>query len=162
MPATIGEMKLETQQILKLLLSLKDDEILTYDRIRSDVGVDVQNGHRGLLTTAIKNAERETNRLFDTVFKIGIKRLVPGNSVGVLSKARDRSRHIARRAFKRSASVEFEKLTPAERLQLNLERTALAFVAEASTDKSVKRLQSAVETSGDAMTFQKTLEHFKR
>lgn len=157
---TIGEMKLETQQLLKLLLSLSDDETLTYDRIRSEIGIDVQNGHRGCLRTAIKNAERQTNRLFGTVVKIGVKRLLPGHSCGELTKSREHIRRTARRAFSRSANVEFDKLTKDERAQLNLERTALHFVAESSTDKTMKKLETAVSLSGDALTFQKTLEHF--
>lgn len=161
MPSAIGEMKLETQAIIKLLLQLKDGETLSYERIRDETGVNVQNGHRGLLKTAIKHAEEETKRLFGTVFKVGVKRLVPGHSCGELTKARDHIRNTARRAFKRSTNVAFEKLTDDERTQLNAERTILHFAAEATSDKQTKRLAAVVEKSGDAMTFQKTLEHFK-
>ena len=160
MDKTIGEMKLETQQILKLLLKLGDDEILTYEEIQSKVGVDVQDGQRGLLATAIKNAEKETNRLFGTVRTVGVKRLPPGHSSGELTKARERARHIARRAFGRSRHVDFTKLTPDERNTLNMERTVLHFVAESASDKAVRRLTAAVDSAGDALTFAKTLEHF--
>lgn len=161
MASAISEMKLETQQIIKLLTAMEDDSVLSYADIKNAVGVDVQNGHRGLLRTAIKHAERETQRLFGTVFKVGVKRLVPGHSAGELIKSREHMRRTARKAFNRSANIEFDKLTKDERTQVNCERTVLHFVAEVSSDSKTKKLSKTVESTGDAMSFAKTLEHFQ-
>lgn len=158
---SIGETKLETQQIKKLLLELMDGDTLTYATIREKIGVDVQGKYRGLLRTAIKNAEREVNRLFGTVHKIGVKRLQPGQSSGELTKAREHMRHTAKRAFRRSECVETKGLTNDERTALNCERTILHFVAEATTEKRMQKIASVVQSIGDAVSFANTLEHFK-
>lgn len=159
---SIGETKLETQQIKKLLLELSDGDVLTYETIRAKVGVDVQGKYRGLLRTAIKNAERESSRLYGTVHKVGVKRLHPGQSSGELTKVRDHMRHTARRAFRRSECIEFDKLTAEEKATLNCEITILHFVAESTTEKSTQKIANVVQSTGDAMSFAKVLEHFKQ
>jgi predicted transcriptional regulator len=162
MTTSIAEMKLETQQLIKLLIALPDGGELTYEEIKKEIGVDVQNGHYYLLRTARKHAERETQRLYGTIQKVGVKRLIPGQSCSELSRAREHIRKSASRAFKRSSHVAFNKLTDVERTELNAERTVLHFTAQVTTDAQTKKLVGAVQKAGDVMNFTKTLEHFKQ
>lgn len=157
---TIGEMKIETQQIMKMLLDLNDGETLTYDQIQATVGVNVQNGSRYMLRSAINAAEQQCKRLFATVATVGVKRLLPSESNGENIKAVESVHRKARRALRRSTRIDFEKLSKDERDALNLNRTVLHFTAESTSSKSISKIENGVKSAGDAMSFGKTLEFF--
>jgi alkylated DNA nucleotide flippase Atl1 len=156
---TIGEMGLESQQIAKLLVAMSDGDILTYADIRKQVGVDIRE-KRYVLNTARKHAEEQTGRLFATVNKEGVKRLHPDASHSEMTRARQHINRHARKQFRRSEKIDYQALSKDARDALNLERTVLHFVGEASSTKSVKKLAAPVASAADAMTFGKTLEMF--
>lgn len=162
MPRTIGEQKIETQQIYKLLVALKDGETLSYGTIRDKVGVDPQESKgRGYLATAIRNAEKETGATFACVAKEGTKRLLPDDTPGEYSRHRESVCRKSRRQFRRSAHVNYEAMSQQARDKLNQERTVLYFIGEVGAQKRLTKVADAVAKAGDSMTFSKTLELFQ-
>lgn len=155
-----GELALATQQLIKRLLAMSDDEVLTYATIRDELGVDVQDDAQGYLRTARKHAEKAATRIFATIRGVGIKRLLPGASGGEFTDARKRVSRAARRAFRRSANVDFAQLTPEQRTQLNLERTLLNFAAEGTSAKAERRLAGVVTLKEDPLSDKRVLELF--
>lgn len=156
----IGEMKLETQKLCQMLLETPEGEVLTYESVRSRIGIDIQNGHRGLLYTARKHAERENKCIYSVVIGEGIKRLDAAGSAASASVERSKLQRRARRALKRTANVKWDELTKEQKDALNVERTLLHFASEATTEKKAKVIANAVSTANDSLTYQKTLELF--
>lgn len=157
---TIGEMRLETQLLAKRLRELPEGETITYADLSALAGVNVQNGARGLLMTAIRIVEKELKARFGTVRTVGIKRLPPDAWSGALSADRDHVRRASSRAFKRSLRIDWDRVPEEHRAAINGERTVLHFIAQAATDKKVARLTEAASAAGEAIGFDKTLEHF--
>lgn len=160
MPANkaIGEQKIETQRIVKLLSALSDGETLTYAEIDRAVGCDVRAVCAHLIRSARKVVERDQMVIIDTVKGVGLKRLVPGQAIGVIKATRQRVQKAAKRGFVRSAHIAYESLTKEEQQKLNAERTVLAFTSEVGKTKTVEALES--KTAADALTLAQTVEHF--
>lgn len=157
---SIGEMRLETQLLQKRLEQVPEGETVTYADLSAVAGVNVQDEGRGLLRTARSNAEREIKSLFSVVFGVGLKRLSPNETASETGRATDHIRRTAKRAFARSAKADWSRMTPEAKAALNTERTLLHFAAQATTDKSRKKIENAVAAANDAINFQDTLKHF--
>jgi hypothetical protein len=164
-PRSICETKLQTQALTRLLLTAQVGQIITYAELNAVCGMDVQTEARGYLYTARKNAEAQLNCLFDTVIDVGLKRLAPHEYHAVGEKARHSMRRKAKRTFRRLSRMtaeEYQALPPESRAALDVERTLAMFSGRALSEASRKKALGMVESTGQRITFQKTLELFRK
>jgi len=139
----IRDTKIETQQIRDLLSALKEGETLEYKTIMDSVGVDPQGKSRHLVDTAKKHAEEKCGCVYVAIPGVGLKRVDQAGEIDEFNRKAASIRRKARRNFRRSEVVDFERMTQENKLRLTAIRTIYAVVAEAGSEKSIKKIEKA-------------------
>lgn len=98
--------------ILTLKEKLRDlapGEMVSYAELSAAIGRSIQ-AHRYLLAASIEGLLKDESLLFDAVFRKGIKRLTPEETVMVAIKALRRARSIANKGVARLARTDYQAL----------------------------------------------------
>lgn len=154
----IGEMRIETQKLVKRLKELEEGEELPYGEIDSLIGGGVRTTQRHILTSAVRHVMRNDDIIISTVIGQGVKRLAPPEAVGVITSGRERVRRASRRLFSKSAHIDYERLDIGSKARLNAERTVLYFIGETARGKAVTSIEA--RAANNVLTIAETLEHF--
>lgn len=122
-------------------------DTLTYEAMSAAINRDV-TADRSLLYTARGIVQREDRVVFDSVQKVGLKRLADTEIVSLGDRARSRVRRIAKRASQAIVCVNYDTMPRDAQVKHNTALSMLGVVQELATDKSFLKLQKHVDTAG--------------
>ncbi len=153
----------ETQVLsdhLKELAEKNIDEV-TYKELSEVAKSNVQAEGRGALMRARKIALDERNEYWDCIPKVGLRLLTDSQRI---AKAPSQRRSIRRKVVKtlKTAQVrDYESLTDAEKYNQQATLTLAAFVGQASSETSHKKILEAVEEKHRQLALTETAETLK-
>lgn len=156
----IAELSIDTQTLERRLLTVGVGETVSYDELSGLIGRDVQNGARGLLTTARRRLLKNNQMVFDAVANQGVKRLGDEAIASLGDPAINRIHNAARRGVQRITCVQdFDKLPNALKVKHNMSVSLLGAMAHMTRSSSIKKLETRVTNAQhDAMPVAKFLE----
>ena len=159
--ASITEMSADARLLTEYLQKKQEGDIVTYDEISEFLGCDVRI-KRHVLETARRHLLKE-NMVFDTVIKIGIKRLTASEIAnGSGRKSISRIRRETGRGIKKLRVAAAYDLSKEDIIRMNTDASMLGAVKMFTTPASMKKLQGKIASnSGSEMPVGKTLELFK-
>ena len=143
------------------LRKLQPGELVTY-KVLSDAVAKKVVGNLSCLRTARKTVEKELGCNFGVVENVGVKRLLPAETVDEASAKRQGLSRQSRRALQRLARVDPTAELPAEKqLQHTTNMTILSAIQAMSSEKAVKKVEAAVGSRTSELPIADTLRIFQ-
>lgn len=163
---TIGEQTIYTQELLKLLRTIPQEETVTYEQMEKAMGLNPRSGHAGYpyLRTAMMVMERDHDVVFENVRTVGIRHMTPEEvALSVTDAYISRKKRLVKKHIRKVNTLNdaYEGLTPTARQKTTLARTLLAFEHEAAKQKHVRAIEADVAEKNRAIGFKDTLALFK-
>lgn len=158
---TVPRVSLETQQIFRRLETCAVGEVVTYEELNRVIGGDVTQNKRYALETAKRQLRRDKNMVFETVRKLGVKRLPDSEIVQNAKSDTQRIHRISRRGLQKLNCVEAESLSAQELVQYNARVGHLGALFQATKLSQAKRIETAVEVMHGRLQLGQTLDLFK-
>uniref|UniRef100_A0A6H1ZZJ1 Uncharacterized protein n=1 Tax=viral metagenome TaxID=1070528 RepID=A0A6H1ZZJ1_9ZZZZ len=163
----ITERHIYTQELIKILKTVNEDETITYEKMGAVIGLNVRPQQDGYSYqhSAREILEREENIVFDVIPKIGLKRLthekVATGTGGIYIK---RKRSLIRRSKRRIRTVDdsYDNLSNDAKMRVTAHRTILAFDNEVTKAKNILKIENKIKESNNLIGFQDTIELFKK
>ena len=146
MNKTTPEREIEIERIVAVLVALSVGQTATYQVLTDAIGRDVQADARLVMITARKRAEKQTGQRFETVFKVGIKRLAAADVVGIGATARGRIKRASTRAFKRLTGLSYNDVDKATQARIDAERSLMGAISALSAERNVTAIQTGTQT----------------
>ena len=161
MTKAISEMTADAGVLLAHLSRKGKGDEVSYSEIETVIGWDVRN-NRGIMQTVKNRLLRDHGLTLDPVFKVGY-RILTDNEIaeGRLRREREHRRRNAQRAKRIGSTVDISKLDDTQRLKCLAEITAAHVTLDASTDKSVKQIESSLNGSTQPLALNKALDALK-
>lgn len=156
---SISEKSADTETIEGLIMRLSVGEVLTYDAMTAALGRDVRKHCSSNLQSAKRCCE-SNGVVLSVVRNQGYRRL---DDVGIIASAEGDRRRVARsskRAVRKLAFVEFEKLTDDEKRKHTVAAAQLGAVAHFATHGSKRRIESKVQDNSGPIPLGDTLKLF--
>lgn len=151
------EASLETRLLTDMLLAARVGETVTFSDMSRKVGYEVGGGDPHL-QSAKNRAFNEKGAVFDSVRRVGYKRLNDAEIVSDATRDRERVGKAAKRAIKKLATVNYSSLPEPERIKHNVEMTILNAQASLAKRKTAGLIEAKVNQSSEALTLAKTIE----
>lgn len=156
------EMSIDTRLLYERIKKMQIGDKVTYEELSALLGSDVTGRARGHLGAARRIAEREDQIVTEAIRKVGIKRLNDSETVASGNLFRRKIRSASRRGVRRVTSVEFDRLSDADKISHNVQLSVFGAVQSITEPRRVQRLEGAVNTSNTGqLPLGKTLELFK-
>lgn len=149
----------DTGLLVTLLGETAEGEICSYTAMNLLLGRDIR-GNRSSLHSALRIIEVE-GAVFEAVPNRGYRRLPPADTVRSVDGLRGRQHRIARKAMKRLATVQTDKLDDAGRQRYYTHLSIQGAMEAATRAQAVKRIESAVNGSSHQLAIAATLEALK-
>lgn len=154
------EISFETRQLIDQGREVKENEIWLYTDMNKLIGLDVQNEHRGMLSTARDHLRRDHGYIFDSIPNKGLLRL--GNDEK--TKLSDRTISGFHRKIQRTrealGTIDVAALTPEKKTELYTGITVLHVVDQATQAKTQKKIRGSIEKTGNILPVKDTLKLF--
>ena len=150
----------EVSALADLLKSASISATVSYRQMSVAIGRDVQKEARISLLKARKLVEKETGARFETVIKVGVKRLAAHDLPGIGTHSRRRIGALSRRAYARLMNISNNDITPEIERRLHAERAHLGAIALVSKETSHVKIEDAVRTVGAEIPAAKVLGMF--
>lgn len=165
MQTTIGARHIYTQELVKLLQTVKVGEIVTYEQMEAAIGLQTRPSGEGYSyqRQARSILERDFSIVFDVVETVGLQRLsIEQVAASTASMYVQKKKSIIRKHKQRIGTLDdsFEQLTPEGQMKTTLARTLLAFDAEVVKRKRVNEIESHIGTQNKLIGFQETIGLF--
>ena len=143
----------KTRTLVELLRTVALGALITHEAIIKAIGVSDKAAASGFLNTARRRLLREELILFDTVRGEGLRRCIPGDTVGRGTFRRGVHRASGRDLKRCEAeAVNYEGLTNQQQNTLNVETATAGVLRLSTTMKTQKKLAAAVEESNVTLT----------
>lgn len=164
---SITERHIYTQEIMKLLRTIKENDTVSYDQMSAAIGMDVRpdGPGYGYQHSARAILEREDDIAFEVVPTIGLKRLTPEQvATGTNSIYMKGKRSLIRRSKRRIKTVDdyYDELSQQAKMQVTAHRTILAFDSEMSRPKNIIKIENKVKETSKLIGFQETIKLFEK
>lgn len=114
-----------------------------------------------LRTTARKEAEAKTLRIYATQVSIGIRRLPPNESPEEIDSYNRRIQNHAKAGLKRSKNVDYENMDKGSREQLNFARTMMAITKNTYSKEQIEQVKAKVKQAERPLGMIDILDHFR-
>lgn len=164
MSLTVPGLSAASIHIRGLLSATKTDEVITLDQIAKSVGMssDELKKKDHLVYSAIKHAESE-HIVFYRVRNVGWRRM-PTSTAEVVDSESGVPKRITRtvkRSLKRIESIEFEKLSNADKLKHCTIAGQLGAIATFASSKARDKINTVVIANGTKPDHSRLMELFK-
>jgi len=114
---SIAEISIESHAIYKKLITLKENEVVTYETLSEVAGSDFREHCRGNYQTACRIALRENKMVFECVRNVGVKRLANEDIPAVIGgRSISKTRKLARTGSKKILSTDYAGLSDSAKL----------------------------------------------
>ncbi len=163
---TIGELSADTRILINYVTTKmvkENEDFISYDDLNSAIGGrNVQEGARGILTTARRHVENDCNVIIETRPTEGIA--LSKKYVGVLACATRRAGRLAKRASRRVANAIVDtNLTDEERIGVGAYLSGLAAIRLCGQTKNIRKIEARLkETSLTELPTAETLRLFEK
>lgn len=162
MPKVIPALSVDARMVFERLVTVSVGETVTYDELTKLIGRDTQNGGRPVVASARRKAMNEQRMVFAPIKNVGFKRLNDIEIVDTAEADLSKVRRAARRAGKRIAMVDFDRLPNDRKIRHNTYMSMFGALHSMTTQASVKALEKKVNESQAALPLAKTLEVFQK
>lgn len=137
----------DAKTLVGLMRNIKVGEVLTYETMAEALNRNVTHD-RSVIYTARGIVQKEDRMVFDSVFKLGIKRLDDSEIVNLGDRARTRVRRLSRKVTQAIVCVNYDTLSRDAQVRHNTALSMFGVMAELATNKSFIKLESHVATAG--------------
>lgn len=153
----------DTRFVYQKLRELAVGSTATRDDLAALIDVPAQSTR---LNAAIASARRkllhEENMVFGTIRGVGLKRLDDTEIVGTAAATTRKIRRAARKGVKTLSSVQdFSALSRAEQMRHSASLSIFGAVAEISRERSVQKIEKAIDPAKRDLPFRQTLAMFR-
>lgn len=157
---SIPQLSVDASVLMNRLRKLEKGETVSYKELSELIKADVQNKARGYLYTARNRLLQDERMVFEAVHGHGLKRMGDADIISVGEAASHRVHNLARRAAKKLACADFEKLTREEKIELNTEMSLLGAINLMTKPSKIAALKEAVGKAEDKLSLGRTLSLF--
>ena len=160
-----AELSKATEALVRYLRSMTIGQFVSYADLSAVAHVDVRSHAKGNhhLYQARVILRRDYQMEFDTIKKVGIKRLNDSGCVAKAKTAIPRTHNAAKRGIQTLQCIrDFEGMTPEERVSHNTAMTLMGAMLEVTRAKGVQRLEKAVADFGLVLPLADTLQIFQK
>ena len=137
----------DSKTLASVLNECEVGDVITYDVLNKSIGRDVRSDAKSAMICARKLVQRESQMVFDAVASIGFKRLSDDEIVDLSDKTRDQLRRATRRTVVKLHCVSYEEMSKEKQTKHNTALSMFGVIGELATEKSIARLQRAVEST---------------
>lgn len=141
----------DSKTLAHVLRGCKVGDVATYASLSAAIGKDVREEASAALRTARRIVLREDRMVFDAVRDQGLQRLADTEIVALADRARDHIRRTSRRTAKALVCVDYDAMPRDQQVKHNTALSMLGAIGEMASDRSVKRLESAVAAAGESL-----------
>lgn len=160
---TIPSISIESQEIIKILLTAEVGDVFTYEQLSEVCLGDVRKEKYFALDTARKTMLRDYYRVFQTVKKVGIKR---ANDIEIIEEAgvaiAQVHKTIGRKLKKLEAVSEYEKLPKQKKVEYNARTSQLGALYLITKASKSKQIESATAKNGEKLALKETMDMFAK
>lgn len=149
----------ETRLLYERLSKMTHGDKISNAELSKVAGVDIQT-HRGPVQTARRWCEREHGLVFDVERGKGLICLNNSEKVALPPKTFDRVRRMSQRVARTLDTVDYEALSPQDKVQINVHRTVLAVAHAVTTAKKRELIAAACGQAMRALPIKDTLALF--
>ncbi len=142
----------DAKTIADMLRAASVGAVVTYDDMSDALGRDVLTYARPAIASARKMVQQENRMVFDTVRKVGVKRLEDGDIVNLGDRARVSMRRIASHTVGKIVCVNYAGLSREQQTKHNTALSMFGVIKEMATSKSFERLESEVASAGTELS----------
>lgn len=163
--ATPSELiKSKSKELVESLIKLNPGDILFHDEALKICGkTTIDYEYYSICSTAKKTLQDNHNIVVRTKIGKGLVRLTNAQVASLKSESRRKYRRIAKKNDALSSCVDYEALSPSDKLQFNVSKTIDTMVAGLTTHKSVTRLSLQVLNNGSKpLSLAETIDHFSK
>jgi hypothetical protein len=143
---TIGQISVQSLDLIKHLEKTQPGQIVTYSEMADAAKIDVQKNPY-ILNTARRNLQKSQHMAFGTVRGIGIKRLendeIPDEATGAIKRAR----RIAKKGMGTLSCADMSKLSPEAKVRAVTTSTILGFMTGAGSRKVANLAEQSARAS---------------
>jgi hypothetical protein len=151
----------DTRFIIQKLRPLRVGEQISYAELAAAVSRPVGEID-GSLASARRALLREDSMVFGTVRGVGLRRLSDTDIVRTSAAVTKRIRRAARRGVRVLAAVnDFSALPRDDQMRHSASVSVLAAIAEMTTDKSLRKIESVTKEAVRELPFAQTLAAFR-
>jgi len=140
---SIPERSTETKALFEYLSTIKEGDVVPYDKLRKVCGEDVRE-RRWLLSSARRWLMREKDIVFGAVVGVGIKRLTQVQVLEDSESFPKRLRRMAYRERRKLGTIQYEPLSQEQRTQLDIRNSLCALVSYTTRKPTMERIAGAV------------------
>lgn len=161
---TISEISVFSQNLINFLGEKEVGEVITYESLSEVIGFDVtESKGRGYLGTATKRLLKDEGKVFSCVRSIGVILLSDSEVVKTTSKGYLKSiRAKGRKAYAKSTTVEYESLTPDEKIDWNCTMSILALMNHVTKRRSIREIENKVRDTNLQIDQKETLRILRK
>ena len=159
----IPQLSVDTQILYERIKKAAIGDFISYPELTALIDRNVQTKGYSALMTARKMARRNDRMVFECVRGEGLKRLDDhGIVTGIPQQGLKRIRHISRTAAMKLSCVQnFDGLQNGDKISHNAAVSLFGAITLFTRERSVKRIEAAVQEKADKLPVMKTLELFK-
>ena len=158
----IPQLSVDAQLLARHLEKVQVGEVIEYAALNKIINANVQNGARSILAAARKKVLNDERIVFDVIMGKGLKRLNDSEIIGTGTCALARIRRTSRRAVKKLACAEYDKLPTGEQTKFNAVASMLGALNQAAKDSNLRSLETKVAEARSQISFNATLDLFKK
>ena len=147
----------DTLTLIKTLLKVAVGETITYEALSQAIGMDVVQ-RRSSLQSARKHLIRVHRILFETIKRVGLRRMNSADAVDCLTAEIKRVGRAAKRGLNKSTCVEEDELSQDQKLSWYCSQSLLMMQHASAHFKARKSLIGKVKAQGRVLPYGHTLE----
>ena len=155
---TIKQRSADAEALLRRIIKVQVDEVITYSDLSGVIHRDVQNDARHVLQSARRAAMKEHGMVFDCVMNVGLKRL---NDVAIVEGSDDFVRKIRRtagRGAKQTLCANYDKLNKDEKIKFNTNLSLLGAVRQFTQPAKRNLIEQQVINANAQVPFAETMK----
>ncbi len=137
----------DAKKLAGLMVKVSVGATLTYEDMSEALGRDVLQD-RSIIATARAIVQRENQFVFDTVYKVGIKRLNDVEIVSLGDQALSKVRRISRKTSQKITCVAYDAMPREAQVRHNTALSMFGVLVELASSKSFTKLEKHVAAVG--------------
>lgn len=158
---TIAQPSIESKLIYNRISQCKEGEIVTYEELDQLIGRSVQKTCRYALTSARNACMNDHRIVFSAIPNVGIKRLKNEEIPGTADSRFLHIKRVANKGLRESACVDYDNLTPENKIKHNTNISMFAVHKELAKPGSEKLIENQVKIDHQALPIGKVLRLFQ-
>ena len=153
----VSQYGVEVRLIADTLAALQVGEQVTYAKLSEVSGIDVLK-QRGLIGSARRQVLNDSRAVFDVVIGVGLRRMNDDEIAGYGMVTARRIGRQARRGLKVVSAGEYDRMSPAAKVNQAIGITVLNMIQHSTTRSAVGKLEATLPQNAKALPLAETLK----